>query len=223
MLATVAPALAAADALAGQPRGRCQVNYTSPLILIFNHDHIQDARTVARLLRLRSLLRAEDGDTDAALADCRALLNTARPLAEEPSTNHFLVAVATRLTASSQVQRALAQGQPNRGALTALQSRLDEESDHPSLLTALRGERAELEDTIRCLAGRRLDTAEVEKGIQMFDRPKPLTGYETIDAWIHRLQGGRLESEERHGLFPLPDGAHRGCQTHAGRSASAIR
>src|SRR5262249_32415777 len=153
------------------------------LMSTFNSEHINAARNVAGLLRLRSILRVEEGDADAALTDCRAMLNVARPLVEEPSPIYFLAAVAIRHMASFQVQRVMAQGQPSRSALTALQSRLDEEAAHPSLLTALRGERAEFEDTVRSLAGGRLELAKVEEALQMFDKPKEVTGYQAIDAW----------------------------------------
>ncbi len=109
-------------------------------------EHLQDARQVAALLSLDVKLRAHDGDLDGALESCRALLNTARAIGDEPLMISQLVRIAIDGTALEAVQTVLAQGEPSESALASIQAALEDEADEPRLLWGLRGERANAHD-----------------------------------------------------------------------------
>jgi hypothetical protein len=135
------PALAEARKLAGLPEGRYPIRY-SPDFLGTLVPHAQDAREIARLLAYDVLLRAQDGDADGALASCRAILNDARSIGDEPLGISQLVRIACRITAVDKAQRALARGEPSEAALLQLQQLLEKEEPGPLLLIVARGERA---------------------------------------------------------------------------------
>src|SRR5262249_20355115 len=71
------PALATARKLADLPRGRHAVAW-SPDYIGTLMPHINDVRTVARLLVLDAAMRADSGDIDGALESARAALNAGR-------------------------------------------------------------------------------------------------------------------------------------------------
>jgi hypothetical protein len=135
------PALVEARKLADLPEGRYLIRY-SPDFLGTLVPHVQDVREVASLLAYDVLLRAQDGDADGALASCRAILNDARSIGDEPLSISQLVRIACRAIAVDKVQRALARGEPSEAALLQLQQLLKKEGPEPLLLLVARGERA---------------------------------------------------------------------------------
>jgi hypothetical protein len=140
-LAKAAPALPTARRLAELPRGRYVISWSPDAIGTFV-PHVEDARDVARLLRLDAVQRSEDGDINGALASCRALLNTGRSFGDEPmfisQINHlFFQRMALR-----SLERALAHGEPSEAALQSIQSALEKEAEEPLLLIGARSMRA---------------------------------------------------------------------------------
>src|SRR5438105_3692037 len=83
--------------------------------------HLEQARTMARLLNLDAVQRAQEGDADGALASCGAALNAGRSIGDEPTCISQLVRAACQVGAVSSLERALAQGEPSRAALEKLQ------------------------------------------------------------------------------------------------------
>ena len=99
----------------------------------------RSTRNVARLLCADAAVLAEDGDLDAALGSCRAILGAARSIGDEPYTlsqfiHHAIASVAIHLTC-----RVLGQGQPSDAALARLQEDALRELHQPLLLHSLRG------------------------------------------------------------------------------------
>jgi ABC-type transport system involved in multi-copper enzyme maturation permease subunit len=140
-LVAAAPALAEARALADLPDGRFVVHWTrdgvsTPL------PHLAMLRDVANLLATEALVQSQDQDVDAALTTCRALLNTARSIGDEPALVSQLDRAQLRVLACAQVELALAHGPASDAALARLQARLEAEEAEPLFLFAAKGDRA---------------------------------------------------------------------------------
>jgi hypothetical protein len=146
-LKKAAAALAEARKLADRPAGRYPITYSPDFIGTLLPD-IQNTRTVGNLLAYDVLLRAQDQDADGALVSCRAILNAARSIGDEPLMIAQLVRVALRALAMNRAERVLAQGQPSDAALQALQQLLEQEEPEPLLLHALRGERGGIDQLL---------------------------------------------------------------------------
>ncbi len=136
-----APALQLARRLADQPRGRFPIvysrNYVSTML-----PNIQDARDTARMLQYDAMFRAQSGDLDGSAVSCRALVNNARSIGDEPNLIAMLVRMAIRAIAAGQAERTVGLGEPPPDLLAALQKAMEEEADVPLFLIGLRGERA---------------------------------------------------------------------------------
>jgi hypothetical protein len=123
------------------PKGRYQIQW-GPNVLEIPLPHAQNARTIAWLLQLDVLARAQRGDADGALQSCLAMLNVGRSLGDEPFAISQLVRIATAGITESNAERALARGEPSDDALSALQNAMTLEATEPLELYAIRGERA---------------------------------------------------------------------------------
>jgi hypothetical protein len=157
-------ALAEARKLVAIPRGRhrlaIEVNPDATLVA-----HLEDSRRVGVLLGYDALVRVQNGDIHGALQSCRASLNAARALSDEPIMRSQLIRNWMIATPCTWIERALAQGEASDDDLAAVQQLLAEEDKHPTLLIALRGERALLDDLLRKLEnGRIKETALLENG-----------------------------------------------------------
>jgi hypothetical protein len=103
-----------------------------------------DVRVICDLLRHDAMLLAHQGDPDAALESCMALLNAARSLEGAP----FVVSVLIRVGGDSMLvqalERTLAQGHSKPAPLKELQDRIRRERAdlHAHWITAVRGDRA---------------------------------------------------------------------------------
>jgi hypothetical protein len=138
-----APAVELARRLADLPRGRHRIEY-APEFPATRLDDQQHARFVVQLLGHDAWRRAHEGDTDGALTSCRAALNAARSIGDEPVSISQLARAGGVMEACKSAERVLAQGEPTPGALAALQKLLEEEDEFPAEWVALRGERAAL-------------------------------------------------------------------------------
>ncbi len=145
-------ALDEARKLATLPNGRNPITYKRNFIAT-SLTQAQNTRQVLALLRCDVLLQTQDGDLQGAVRSCRALLNAARAVGDEPMLITQLVRIAGVGITCQAVERVLAQGEPDPDDLVALQKLLAEEASFPRLLVALRGERAgthELFDALEC-------------------------------------------------------------------------
>jgi hypothetical protein len=181
-------ALAEARRLADLPRGRYPFSYrggaTVPAVL----PHQEATSRVARLLLLAALRECDEGNADRALVDCRAAVNTARSLGDEPlpssqSFRRSLVAFGCKTA-----ERVLAHGEPAPEVLAAMQRLLEEEDAFPAEWAYRRAERAEWHENL--VARERAPRHSEEMDLRRF---------------IERLRVG-LGSEEaelyaRHGLM----------------------
>jgi hypothetical protein len=140
-IAVAGPALAEARRLADLPDGRYDVP-TERNVLRAKLPHLVEVRRVARLLRLDAMRQAQAGDMKQALTSCRAILNAARSVGDEPAAISQLVRVAVVTVACSTAERVLAQGQAADSDLAALQRLLEQEDRYNGLLTSMRAERA---------------------------------------------------------------------------------
>jgi hypothetical protein len=131
--------------------GRYPIVYTKNFISTLL-PNIQDARGVAYVLQYDAQFRAQSGDLDGAIVSCRALVNNARSIGDEPMLIAQLVRMAIRAIAIGQAERTLGQGAPSADGLEALQRALEEEAEEPLLLWALRGERGGADQFLQTLA-----------------------------------------------------------------------
>jgi hypothetical protein len=141
-------ALAIARTVADYRRGRHELAL-APTLIDTRLAQTQATRRVARLLSAEAALRAEDGDPDAALASCRAILGTARSIGDEPMLVSSLVRIWIDGVALNSTRRLLAQGEPSDPALAQLQALILDEKAQPLLVTAVNGERALTFELIR--------------------------------------------------------------------------
>jgi hypothetical protein len=141
--------------VANYRRGRHELEL-GPTLIDTPLTETQAARTAARVLQIDAALRVHDGDPDAALDSCRAILGVARSIGDEPFAISQLVRVALGEVAMSGTRRVLGQGEPSDAALAQLEALILDELDQPLLVHGLRGERATLTELIR-----RIGTGEV--------------------------------------------------------------
>jgi hypothetical protein len=144
-MARQAAALAEARRLAEMPRGRHHLRLGTNLLELRLNEQ-QQSRRAATLLRYDALDQAHRGNIAAAVESCRACLNAARSLGDEPFLISQMIRIACVAVACDMVERTLAQGEAREADLAALQKLLVEEEKHPTLLVGLRGERAGMND-----------------------------------------------------------------------------
>jgi hypothetical protein len=144
-LAREKAALDEARKLTVLPQGRHNLTFRpNPLDTHLLEQH-ETAKVVA-LLRYDALERAQKGDARAALQSCRAALNAARSLGDEPFLVSQLIRIGGVATVCETVERVLALGEATDVELAMLQHALSEENRHPTLLVCLRGRRALLDN-----------------------------------------------------------------------------
>jgi hypothetical protein len=97
---------------------------------------------MASFLQYDTMLRGQEGDSIDIGEACRAQINAARSIGDEPSLIALLVRIACVEIAMGGVERAMAQAELPPEELRAIQELLQREIDDPRLLWALRGERA---------------------------------------------------------------------------------
>jgi hypothetical protein len=134
-------ALLKARSLANFPAGRFSVVF-KPDYWETSANHLQEVRTVFRLLGFNALIQAHEGDIDGAIASLQAALNASRALGDEPFMISMLVRCAGRGVMFGNLERVLAQGEASEDALLSVQHLLEAEAADPLLLIGLRGNRA---------------------------------------------------------------------------------
>jgi hypothetical protein len=144
-------ALAEARKLTDMPRGRFRLVYARPNLFFTRLVHEWKASDVAHLLRYAALRRAEEGDANGALADCRATINSGRAIGDEPLMISQLIRHASVSNGCLMGERILARGEPSPRALEALQKLLEDEDAFTDQWHGTRGERACLHETVSAL------------------------------------------------------------------------
>jgi hypothetical protein len=145
-------ALVEARKMADLPKGRHPITYKRDFISTLLPTQ-QNARALMNLLQFDGMLQVQEGDLKGALRSCRALLNTARSIGDEPLLISQLVRMAGVSIACQAVQRVLAQGQPESEDLLEVQKLLEDEAKFRRLLVGARGERGgahECLDALEC-------------------------------------------------------------------------
>jgi hypothetical protein len=140
-LEAVRPAVLKARQLAGLPRGRYRIAYQTNVIATQLNEQAE-SRVIMALLRYDVLDRAQAADMKGAVVSCRALLNAARSLGDEPLALSQLIRMAGVMMACGCGERVLAQGEPNPADLATFQALLEQEDRHPRMRIMFRGERA---------------------------------------------------------------------------------
>jgi hypothetical protein len=150
VLELVQPALEEARKLASMPRGRHRISYKRPAFDTLLKDQAE-GRRVNRLLVLDVLRFDQEKDLKRAMLLCRAVLNSARALGDEPMAVSQLVRTAGVVAACWAAERALAQGEPPVEEMIAFRQLLDREDAFPDLIITARGERACDQETFDAL------------------------------------------------------------------------
>jgi hypothetical protein len=155
--------LALARTLKDYPEGRFAIVYSRDYIST-NVDAAQRCRTVMAMLQHDAMLRAHDEDPAGAVQSCRAALNAARALDDEPCLVVCLVRMAGEAITVSALERALAQGRPPEAELRAMQGLLAKEGASDFFLQGVRGERAGLHQLISTMKSGKTNIAAMLGG-----------------------------------------------------------
>jgi hypothetical protein len=158
-LAPLAGIIAEARKLAEMPYGRFPITFARNPIETLLPD-LQESRRLATLLAYDVRRLAQAQDMKGALHSCRAGLNVARAVGDEPILVSQLVRIACASVACQSAERALGQGEPDPADLEALQQALEAEEDFNGLLAALRGERASFHQLLLLIGDGELDVAK---------------------------------------------------------------
>ncbi len=161
-------------ALKDMPRGRFPIRYSE--------DYFSSVTESGRSCEAQAYLKhdawllAEERKIDEAVASCRAMLNSCRPIGDEP----FLLCMQRRYVFRDSVidtlERVLAQGEAGEAELLVLQELIEEEDRVPLLTNALRGERA----------GRYQIFLAIEKGtVNPGNFGSNLKGKKSFSDWFH--------------------------------------
>ena len=131
----------AARKLKDMPQGRFQITFSDDWITT-TIQHQQDTREIADWLKHDAMLLAQEGDCDAAIESCQAIINTSRSLKDDPFLITCLIRLAEQSIALDTLERVLAQGEVSDEYLRATQLMLEREMREGSFVLAIRGERA---------------------------------------------------------------------------------
>jgi hypothetical protein len=143
-------ALLEARKLADLPKGRHAITWKPDFVGTLLPTQ-QNARTLMFLLELDAMYQAQLGDMKGAVRSCRALLNSAQSLGDEPLLISQLIRMAGVAIVCATIERILAQGEPEADDLRELQKALEEEERFPRLLVAVRGERGGMHECLDSL------------------------------------------------------------------------
>ncbi len=102
----------------------------------------QESRAAARVLRVQALAQLQEGQPDAALATCVALVRLARHLDREPGLNSYFVALSVRGMAIDAAAKVLYAGPVSAESRAALQREFEIEVKMSGSVECLRSERA---------------------------------------------------------------------------------
>jgi hypothetical protein len=158
-------ARALAHKLKDMPNGRFANSY-DPATAALTLDWVQRPRELANYLQTSAFLAAQQEDAVQLADACRALINNARSIGDEPSLIAILVRVAIMEISQSPLERGLAQMELPPAELQAIATSLQRELDAPRLWWALRGERAMSMDMIEASRDGRLQRNQLVAGMK---------------------------------------------------------
>jgi hypothetical protein len=185
-------ALTTASRLADMPRGRHRIHYErNPIMTLL--PHVDQSRRLVTLLTYESMRFNQKGDSKNALTSCRAALNVARSIGDEPVAVSQLARTACVVHVCQAVERTLGQGEPLPENMSALQKLLENEDAFPALLIATRGERALLHKVFECAERGEVSVDELEGTHHSGARSDWLKST-VIDLW-------RMNTQEDNALF----------------------
>lgn len=158
-------ALVEARKLKDMPKGRFPIRYSADFFTTLLNDQ-QNARRIFEMLQHDAWMRAQSGDLDAAVESCRAGLNAARSLGDEPLLISFLIRVAGNHVALAAIERTLAQGRPSEQALKPLQELIEQEiiDVEKHWRNALRGERGGHDRLVQAIRSGKIRVSHVLGG-----------------------------------------------------------
>lgn len=172
-LKACAGALGEAKKVANYPNGRFAFIYSADFISTLMPD-IQSAREIAELLRLDCWNRLQFNDLEGALTNCRALLNTARAIGDEPAFIPQLVRIALESITVASLERTLAQGEVRPSLLAEIQKALEEEAAETLFRFGAVGERGGMDRLFRGLENGSVNTRLIISIIRgMKNSPEP--------------------------------------------------
>jgi hypothetical protein len=193
-LASAREALTIAGKLADMPRGRHRIHYERNPIATLLPDQ-QESRRIVSLLVYEAMRQNQRGDSKKALTMCRAALNAARSLGDEPIFISQLIRIAGVVIACQAIERTLGQGEPPPEDMSALQKLLEDEDAFSDMIAALRGERAAMHQVFEGIERGEISVAELE-GLSRGGRPSESDQVKDtlISLW-------RMNTREDHALF----------------------
>lgn len=160
------PALDAARHLAWFPYGRFPVVYAQIPIgtCMF---HLEEVSRTTRLLALDARRHAQAGNLKEAMQSCRAALNGARSVGDEPLLGSQLSRISSAAVACQAIEYALSQGEPDPKDLGELQGLLELEDGHQGLMLGLRGDRAMLHRSFEAIENGEVSWADLARGFNV--------------------------------------------------------
>jgi hypothetical protein len=159
--------------------GRYQVAYAKDYIST-KVPHFDANRAVGFVLEADGVARAEWKDFDGAVESCQATLAVGQTFGDEWSALTLVTRDARRLVAVNLLQRILAQGEPSDGALNAIRTQFEEESQVRLLEPSLRCERAQFHRVFE-----NLESGEITLGGADHDAVNPSLLTSTVDKLEH--------------------------------------
>jgi hypothetical protein len=191
-LASARAALEIVSKVADMPRGRHSIHYDrNPIATLL--PHLQECRRLVSVLSYESMRRNQKGDSKNALTACRAALNVARSISDEPIFISQLVRIACVNSVCNAIERTLGQGEPPPEDMSVLQKMLEEEDVFPSLLLATRGERALMHQVFDLVDRGEMDMKHLEG----------FAGSKTTTDWLQNFATSfwRMDTREDNALF----------------------
>jgi hypothetical protein len=184
-LKPMAAALAKARELEKYPKGRFSVVYSTDFVStsIAKLD-IRKTREVGKLLQLSCWANIQKGDIEGSCVDCRALLNTARSIGDEPMFAAQLVRTALDSITIASVERLLAQGELGDPLLAQMQKGLQDEAKEPLFHYGLVGELGGMDRYFTAIETGQVDMEQLKEGIAIvkamafMNSPDPNPGIE---------------------------------------------
>jgi hypothetical protein len=198
-------ALDEARPLADQSTGRYSITYPR---LLTNSDEMPqhpEVIVVGHLLCCDALLNALDDNPSAAMRSCRACLNAARSIGDEPLTIPQLYRCMGVTAACRIADQTLGLGEPSPDDLASLQRLLEDEDAFPRMMVALRGERACLHQMFDLLC-REPTLDEAEMATDTTDRLKEFvwgSNRQSEHSRMLTLMTLRMETTERSPIQSL--------------------
>lgn len=189
---SVQPTLMTASKLADLPRGRHRIHFERNPIMTLLPDQ-QETRRIVSLLVYEAMRQDQRGDSKKALTTCRAALNAARSLGDEPIFISQLIRTAGVVAACQAVERTLGQGEPPPEEMSALQKVLEDEDAFAGLRIAVRGERGALNQVFEGIERGEISLHELEHDFNKGSRSDAMKDT-LISLW-------RMDTREDHALF----------------------